>query len=66
MIVGKKAGETKERCVEEEHARRITWAIEEDSTDFGRIVSGWLAGFALQPRDGATVVTAFSTFEPKT
>lgn len=65
VIVGKKAGETKERCVEEDHARRITWAMEEDSTGFGRMVSGWRAGFALQQRDGATVVRAFSTFEPK-
>ena len=63
VIVGKKAGETKERCVEEEHASRITWAMEEDSTGFGRMVSGWRAGFALQQRDGATVVRAFSTFD---
>lgn len=65
VIVGKTAGETKERCVEEEHASRITWAMEEDSTGFGRMVSGWRAGFALQQRDGATVVRAFSTFTPR-
>jgi hypothetical protein len=56
--------ETKERCVEEEHASRITWTVEEDATGFGRMVSGWRAGFALQQRDGATVVRAYSTFEP--
>lgn len=64
VIVGKKAGETKERCVEEDHATRISWAVEEDSTGFGRMVSGWSAGFALQQHDGATVVSAYSTFEP--
>jgi hypothetical protein len=64
VIVGKKTGETKERCVEEEQASRITWAIQEDSTGFGRLVSGWRAGFALQPRDGATLVTAYSAFQP--
>jgi uncharacterized protein YndB with AHSA1/START domain len=65
VIVGKKTGETKERCIEEEHASRITWTVEEDSTGFGRMVSGWRAGFALRQHDRATVVSAYSTFEPR-
>jgi uncharacterized protein YndB with AHSA1/START domain len=64
VIVGRKSGQTKERCVEEEQNSRIIWAIDEDSTGFGRMVSGWSAGFALQERDGATLVTAYSTFQP--
>jgi uncharacterized protein YndB with AHSA1/START domain len=62
--VGKKAGSTKERCVERDDGARIAWAIEEDSTGFGRMVSGWRSGFSLAERDGATVVTAESTFRP--
>lgn len=63
--VGKKEGTTKERCVEREEGARIVWAIEEDSTGFARMVSGWRSGFGLAERDGATVVTAQSTFRPK-
>jgi uncharacterized protein YndB with AHSA1/START domain len=62
--VGKKEGSTKERCVEREDGARIVWAIEEDSTGFGRMVSGWRSGFSLAERDGATIVTAYSTFRP--
>ena len=62
--VGKKEGSTKERCVEREDGARIAWAIEEDSTGFGRMVSGWRSGFSLAERDGATIVTAHSTFRP--
>lgn len=62
--VGKKLGSTKERCVEREDGVRIAWAIEEDSTGFARMVSGWRSGFSLAERDGATVVTAQSTFRP--
>lgn len=65
VIVGKKSGETKERCVEDVQERRLSWAIEEDSTGFSRMVSDWRAGFTLQARDGATCVTAESVFEPK-
>ncbi len=64
VIVGKKTGETKERCVEEEDTSRLAWAIEEDASGFGRMVSGWHAGFALRQGDDATVVTAQSTFQP--
>jgi hypothetical protein len=39
--------------------------IEEESTGFGRMVTGWRAGFELAGSDGATVVTAESTFRPK-
>jgi uncharacterized protein YndB with AHSA1/START domain len=62
--VGKKEGSTKERCVEREDDARIAWAIEEDSTGFGRMVSDWRSGFSLSERDGATIVTAHSTFRP--
>jgi uncharacterized protein YndB with AHSA1/START domain len=62
--VGKKEGSTKERCVEREDGARIAWAIEEDSTGFGRMVSAWRSGFSLAELDGATIVTAESTFRP--
>jgi uncharacterized protein YndB with AHSA1/START domain len=64
VLVGGKHGQTKERCVVEQEATRITWLVEEDSTGFGRMVSNWHAGFSLVARDGATVVTAESRFEP--
>jgi hypothetical protein len=63
--VGKKAGTTTERCVEREEGARIAWAIEEDSSGFGRLVTGWRSGFSLAERDGATLVTAHSTFRPR-
>jgi uncharacterized protein YndB with AHSA1/START domain len=62
--VGEKEGTTKERCVEREEGARIAWAIEEDSPGFARMVSGWRSGFSLAERDGATIVTAQSTFRP--
>jgi uncharacterized protein YndB with AHSA1/START domain len=65
VLAGKKSGETKERCVEDEEERRIIWAIEEDSTGFSRMVSDWRAGFTLQAVDGATRVTAESVFRPR-
>jgi uncharacterized protein YndB with AHSA1/START domain len=65
VIVGKKTGETKERCTEEEQGRAIRWSIEEDSTGFSRMVSDWRAGFGLQEHDDGTLVTAQGTFEPK-
>jgi hypothetical protein len=60
--VGTKAGSTEERCVEREGGARIAWEIVEDSTGFGRMVTGWRSGFTLAERDGATIVTAHSTF----
>jgi uncharacterized protein YndB with AHSA1/START domain len=63
--VGKKDGSTKERCVEREDGARIVWAIEEDTTGFGRMVSGWRSGFTLVERNGATIVTAESSFRPR-
>jgi uncharacterized protein YndB with AHSA1/START domain len=62
VVVGHKRGETHERCIEREDGRHIAWEIEEDSTGFGRMVSGWRAGFALRDQHGATTVTAESTF----
>jgi len=64
VVVGGKHGQTKERCVVEEPASRIGWTVQEDATGFGRMVSNWCAGFSLTPRDGKTLVTAESTFEP--
>jgi uncharacterized protein YndB with AHSA1/START domain len=66
VSVGKKSGQTRERCIADEEGRRIAWSIEEDSTGFLRLVSDWSAGFGLEARDGAsTRVTAESVFEPK-
>jgi uncharacterized protein YndB with AHSA1/START domain len=62
--VGRKDGTTKERCVEREDGARIVWAIEEDSTGFGRMVSDWRSGFSVAERDGAATVVAESTFRP--
>jgi uncharacterized protein YndB with AHSA1/START domain len=62
--VGKKEGSTTERCVEREEGALIAWAIEEDSTGFGRMVSEWRSGFSLAERGGATIVTAHSSFRP--
>jgi uncharacterized protein YndB with AHSA1/START domain len=64
VLVGAKSGRTTERCVEFDEPRSVTWRIEEDSTGFNRMVSDWHAGFTLQERDGATLVTAHSAFQP--
>jgi uncharacterized protein YndB with AHSA1/START domain len=64
VVVGHKHGRTRERCVEREDGCRIVWEIEEDSTGFGRMVSGWRAGFALSDQHGATIVFAESVFRP--
>jgi uncharacterized protein YndB with AHSA1/START domain len=65
VVAGKKTGETRERCIEEDAERRISWAIEEDSTGFSRMVSDWRAGFTLEPVDGGTRAVAESVFRPK-
>jgi hypothetical protein len=65
VLAGKKPGTTKERCVDEDEGRRIIWSIEEDTTGFLRMVSGWRAGFELEARGGATLVSARSDFRPK-
>lgn len=62
--VGRKEGTTRERCVEREERMRIAWAIEDDSTGFGRMVTRWRSGFSLAERSGVTIVTAESTFRP--
>jgi uncharacterized protein YndB with AHSA1/START domain len=64
VVVGHKHGQTRERCVEREDERHIAFEIEQDSIGFGRMVSGWRAGFALTDQHGATTVTAESTFQP--
>ena len=64
--VGKKAGETVERCTAYDEEQRILWQIDEDSTGFLRLVSDWTAGFVLEPAgSGATHVTAQSVFKRK-
>ena len=40
VLVGKRQGQTRERCVAHDHGRRIAWAIEADSTGFGRRYAG--------------------------
>lgn len=63
--VGKKPGRTEERCSTYDEGRRITWSIDQDSTGFSRMVSGWTAGFSLEPQGShATRVVAESTFTP--
>ena len=66
VSLGKKRGQTRERCVVDDNERRIAWAVEEDSSGFLRLVKNWTAGFQLEARDGAsTQVTAESVFEPR-
>jgi uncharacterized protein YndB with AHSA1/START domain len=65
VAVGRQEGSTTERCVEREEGTRIAWAIEDDSTGFGRMVSGWRSGFRLAEDDGATIATAESEFRPR-
>jgi hypothetical protein len=65
VTVGGKQGTTCERCVAEEHERTISWAIEEDSTGFSRMVSDWRAGFSLEPACAGTRVAAESVFRPR-
>jgi uncharacterized protein YndB with AHSA1/START domain len=65
VTVGGKQGTTRERCIEEEQERRISWAIEEDSTGFSHMVSDWRAGFSLEPAGPATRVVAESVFRPR-
>jgi uncharacterized protein YndB with AHSA1/START domain len=65
VVIGGQTGHTTERCVEDIDEDTIVWAIEEDSSGFGRMVSSWLSGFRLERRDGATLVTAESMFRPK-
>jgi uncharacterized protein YndB with AHSA1/START domain len=64
--LGKRMGQTSERCIAHEAERRIAWRIEEDSSGYLRLVSDWTAGFGLRPEGSATIlVTAESTFRPK-
>jgi hypothetical protein len=64
VLIGKTQGQTRERCVEYHDRRKITWAIEEDSSNFSQMVSDWRAGFALAAQGQATRVTAESVFRP--
>jgi hypothetical protein len=62
--LGRTAGTTKERCVERDDGARLTWAIEEDSTGFGRMVTAWRSGFLLAEHGSTTIVIAQSSFRP--
>jgi hypothetical protein len=64
VLIGKKPGHTRERCVEHEPGHRVVWGIEQDTTGFARMVSAWRAGFTLTERDGPALVMAESTFHP--
>lgn len=65
VVVGKKTGQTTERCVEYDPPHRIAWLIEEDSTGFSRVASDWRAGVTVTGGDGGTLVTAWSAFRPR-
>ena len=65
VLVGKKVGEVRERCIEAEPERTITWVVEHDTTGFSRMASNLRTGFTLAARDGRTSVIARSAFEPR-
>jgi hypothetical protein len=53
VTVGGKQGTTRECCVAEEQERTISWASEEDSTGFSRMVSDWRAdALGVLPAEG--------------
>jgi hypothetical protein len=64
--LGRRTGETHERCIAHEHERRLAWRIEEDSSGFLRLATDWTAGFELEPAGPErTRVTAVSAFRPR-
>jgi uncharacterized protein YndB with AHSA1/START domain len=65
VLIGGKPGKTRERCIEAEPERSITWAVEHDTTGFSRMVSDWRAGFTIAPGGDGTAVTARSAFRPR-
>jgi uncharacterized protein YndB with AHSA1/START domain len=66
ILIGGKPGTTRERCTQYDEDRAIMWTIEQDSSGFSRMVSGWRAGFSLEPQgSGMTRVTAQSLFTPR-
>lgn len=67
VLVGKKPGKTEERCSTYVRGATIMWTIEQDTTGFSRMVSGWSAGFRLEAQGSdATRVVAESIFTPST
>jgi|Tabmets5t2r1_1033131.scaffolds.fasta_scaffold69273_2 uncharacterized protein YndB with AHSA1/START domain len=65
--LGRRKGETRERCISAEPERRIAWQIDEDSTGFLRLVTDWTAGFHLESQGSDwTRVVAESAFSPRT
>jgi hypothetical protein len=64
--LGRRTGETRERCIVEEPERRLAWTIDEDSSGFLRLATDWSAGFELEPAGAErTRVTAVSAFHPR-
>jgi hypothetical protein len=64
VAIGRRHGQTKERCVLDDEPTAIAWVVETDATGFGRMVSGWRAGFSLADHGASTAVTAHSSFTP--
>jgi hypothetical protein len=64
--LGRTVAHTSERCVVDVALEEITWRIEEDSSGFARMASEWTAGFALRETSTGTIVTARSSFRPRT
>jgi hypothetical protein len=66
VLVGKKPGTTRERCTSYDEGSEITWAVEQDSSGFSRMVTDWRSGFSLQAQGPEeTRVRAHSTFRPR-
>jgi uncharacterized protein YndB with AHSA1/START domain len=65
VLIGTRRATTVERCTERLDGRKLGWRIESDTTGFSRMVSGWAAGFTIEP-DGPdkTRVLAESVFTP--
>jgi uncharacterized protein YndB with AHSA1/START domain len=56
--LGRRKGETRERCISAEPERRIAWQIDGDSTGFLRLVTEWTAGFHLESANQRATLAA--------
>ena len=65
VLVGGKAGTTRETCTVYDTGQAISWRIDADSSGFSRMVTDWTSGFRLVQEAESTVVTAWSNFRPK-
>ena len=64
--IGRKPATTVERCTAYENEAVIMWSVEQDSSGFSKMVSGWHTGFTLHPQGlDATRVRAVSRFHPR-